>query len=100
METCLCSFKKLFREKHGRYLGYYLDRQSEEVIQAEQDGWHGIDWNVLWQARNETLDNRLIGRRKIEEERFTFFLRSGRIDRLEWMFNDTDLPVGLEAFYG
>ena len=52
METCLCSFKKIFREHHGRYLGYYLDRQSEEIQQAEKDGWHGIDWNVLWQARN------------------------------------------------
>lgn len=99
METCLCSFKKIFREKHGRYLGYYLDRQSEEILQAEQDGWYGIDWNVLWQARNETLDIRLTGRKEIEDERFTFFLRSGRIDRLDWMFNDNDLPVGLEAFY-
>ena len=26
METCLCSFKKIFRENHGRYLGYYLDQ--------------------------------------------------------------------------
>lgn len=99
METCLCSFKKIFREKKGRYLGYYLDRQSEEILQAEQDGWYGIDWDVLWQARNETLDERLAGRRDIEDERFTFFLRSGRIDRLDWMFSDNDLPVGLEAFY-
>jgi hypothetical protein len=59
METCLCSFKKLFREHHGRYLGYYLDRQAEEIMQCEQDGWYGIDWNVLWQSRNETIDLRL-----------------------------------------
>ena len=99
METCLCSFKKIFRERNGRYLGYYLDRQSEEIAQAEQDGWSGIEWNVLWQARDELLDKRLSGRAKIDKERFTFFLNSGRIDRLDWMFKDNHVMSGLEAFY-
>ena len=100
METCLCSFKKIFRAHHGRYLGYYLDRQSEEVIQAEGDGWDGIEWNVLWQARNETLDQRLIGRNKINKEKFTSYLDSGRIEKLDWMFDD-EQPVkqGLEAIW-
>jgi hypothetical protein len=56
METALCSFKKLFRRKHGRYLGYYLDRQAEEIKKVEADGWDGIDWQPLYQAREETLD--------------------------------------------
>ena len=56
METALCSFKKLFRRKHGRYLGYYLDRQAEEIKKVEADGWDGIDWKPLWDARNETVD--------------------------------------------
>lgn len=100
METCLCSFKKIFREHHGRYLGYYLDRQSEEIMQAEQDGWYGIDWNVLWQARNETLDSRLTGRKNINKEMFTSYINSGRISKLEWMFEDeTQVLTGLEAFY-
>lgn len=99
METCLCSFKKIFREHHGRYLGYYLDRQSEEIEQAEQDGWGGIDWDVLWQARNETLDERLAGRGKIDKEKFTFYLRTGRIDRLSWMFDDEEEKIGLEALW-
>lgn len=99
METCLCSFKKIFRERNGRYLGYYLDRQSEEIMQAEQDGWYGIEWNVLWQARDETLDERLTGRNTINKERFAFFLNSGRIDRLDWMFDDEKSMTGLEAFY-
>lgn len=100
METCLCSFKKIFREHHGRYLGYYLDRQSEEVMQAEGDGWTGIEWNVLWQARNETLDQRLVGRNKINKEKFTSYLDSGRIEKLDWMFDD-EQPVkqGLEAIW-
>ena len=99
METCLCSFKKIFRAKHGRYLGYYLDRQAEEIIKAEGDGWYGIDWDVLWQARNETIDLRLDRKTGIEKENFTFFLNSGRIDKLEWMFEDEEKPLmGLEMF--
>lgn len=99
METCLCSYKKIFREHHGRYLGYYLDRQSEEILQAETDGWYGIEWNVLWQARNETLDSRLTGRNKINKERFTFYTRTGIIDTLDWMFDDVVQKVGLEAIW-
>jgi hypothetical protein len=99
METCLCSFKKIFREKHGRYLGYYLDRQSEEIMIAEGDGWYGIEWNVLWQAREETLNKFLAGRTKINKEKYPAFIRSGKIDLLELMFNDeVKQPVGLEAF--
>lgn len=96
METCLCSFKKIFREHHGRYLGYYLDRQSEEIMQAEHDGWYGIEWNVLWQARNETLVPELSGRNKINKENFTYFLRSGRLQRMDWMFED-NTEMGLYA---
>ena len=99
METCLCSFKKIFRAKHGRYLGYYLDRQAEEIMQCESDGWYGIDWNVLWQAREETIDLRLDHKRGIEKENFTYFLNSGKIDKLEWMFDDEEIPlIGLENF--
>jgi hypothetical protein len=101
METCLCSFKKIFREHHGRYLGYYLDRQSEEIQQAERDDWTGIEWNVLWQARDETLDGKLaIRNAKIDKEKFTFFLRTGRIERLDWMFDDEEpIKEGLEAIW-
>lgn len=99
METCLCSYKKIFREHHGRYLGYYLERQSEEIQQAEQDGWYGIEWNVLWQARNETLDPRLIGKTIINKERFGNFLNSGRFEKLDWLFKDEEpIVTGLEAF--
>jgi hypothetical protein len=101
METCLCSFKKIFREHHGRYLGYYLDRQSEEIQQAERDGWTGIEWEVLWQARDETLDTRLVGRNNINKEKFTSFVRSGKIERLEWLFGDDHGPAHgtLEALW-
>ncbi len=100
METCLCSFKKIFRAHHGRYLGYYLDRQSEEIEQAEGDGWNGIQWNVLWQARNETLELSLAQRQNIKPEKFTSFLGSGRIEKLDWMFEDEEpVKIGLEAIW-
>ena len=99
METCLCSFKKIFREKHGRYLGYYLDRQAEEITKAESDGWYGIDWNVMWQSREETIDIRLDNRRGIDKERFPNFIRTGRLENLDWLFDDEE-PIlnGLEMF--
>jgi len=99
METCLCSFKKLFRVKHGRYLGYYLDRQAEEITKASGDEWHGIDWDVLWQARTETIDSRLDYDMGTDKEKFHSFLLSGKLDKLEWMFNDEKpVQVGLEMF--
>ncbi len=99
METCLCSFKKIFREHHGRYLGYYLDRQAEEITKAEGDGWYGIDWDVLWQSREETIDLRLDHKRGIDKEKFSTFVRTGQMEKLEWMFNDEQpLSMGLEAF--
>jgi len=99
METCLCSFKKIFRAHHGRYLGYYLDRQAEEIKQAEKDGWYGIDWDVLWQARNETIDLRLDQDRGIDKDRFSSFLNTGKLENLEWMFEDEEpVLVGLERF--
>lgn len=88
METCLCSFKKLFRTHHGRYLGYYLDRQAEEIMKVEQDGWSGIEWEVLWQARAETLDLTLSNKTGINKSKFDSFLKTGQLDRLEMMYED------------
>lgn len=99
METCLCSFKKIFRVSRGRYLGYYLDRQAEEILQCEQDGWNGIDWDVLWDARNETIDLRLDTKNGINKDKFSSFLNSGKLENLEWMFNDEQqVLTGLEMF--
>ena len=99
METCLCSFKKIFREHHGRYLGYYLDRQAEEIMQCEKDGWFGIEWQVLWDARNETIDLRLDSKHGIVKENFTSFVRTGKMSNLEWMFDDEEyVNTGLEMF--
>ena len=99
METALCAFKKIFRVRHGRYLGYYLDRQAEEIRKVEQDGWDGIEWEVLWQARKETLYLTLQEKSGIKKERFSSFLDTGRIDKLHMMYNDeTPVTMGLEEF--
>lgn len=82
METCLCSFKKLFRKSRGRYLGYYLDRQAEEIAQCEKDGWVGIDWNPLWDARTETIIDKRLLTNHINSGRMGYYLDSGIIDYL------------------
>lgn len=93
METCLCSYKKIFRKTNGRYLGYYLDRQSEEITQIEKDGWNGVDWNVLWQAREEVLPKKLSQKHaKIQKEKFPLFLETGKIEYIE------SIKTGLELF--
>ena len=57
METVCCSFYKLFRDHKTRYLGYYLDRQAQEIRKVEQDNWIGIDWQPFWDCREESLDD-------------------------------------------
>lgn len=80
METALCAYKKLHRVKQGRYIGYYLDRQSEEVTKAESDGWEGIDWDVIWQAREEVIGSILAPRHaKVDKEKMKLFLEKGTI---------------------
>lgn len=90
METCLCSFKKLYRRSRGRYLGYYLDRQAEEIKKVEADGWVGIDWQPMWQARKETIDSKWL-MDTIDPNLFNTFLDTG-------YFEPADRS-GLEAFF-
>lgn len=78
METCLCSFKKIYRVKDGRYLGYYLDRQAEEISKVERDGWNGINWKPLWDARLETLEPYLSRSKYIQTEK----MENGQFDNL------------------
>jgi hypothetical protein len=78
METCLCSFKKLFRTRDGRYLGYYLDRQAEEIQKVEKDGWIGINWKPLWQCREEIVDKKWLTN-AIDPAKMHLFLKTGDI---------------------
>ena len=79
LETTLCAFKKTFRIKNGRYLGYYLDRQFEDIKQVENDLWPGIDWSLLWQGRKEILDPRTNRDTGVIGEDMEFFLKTGQI---------------------
>lgn len=83
LETVLCSYKKIFRKTNGRYLGYYLDRQAEEIKKVEQDGWNGIDWQVFWDGRKETLDHNLHISKNIKKHMFPVFLDTGDFKRNE-----------------
>lgn len=52
LETTLCAYRKFMDGK--RYVGYYLDRQATEIEKMADHVRHGVDWNVLWQYREET----------------------------------------------
>lgn len=90
METCLCSFKKLFRTREGRYLGYYIDRQLEEIRKVENDNWFGIDWNPMHQAREEKLDRNYLTN-GIDKSKMVLFLETNN-------FDPVGRSMGLEAF--
>ena len=83
METALCSFKKLFRTRDGRYLGYYLDRQAEEIRKVEADGWYGVDWEIMWDYRNECLLPGINYRNAtIDKKRMRTFPETGQMPEL------------------
>jgi hypothetical protein len=52
IETTLCAYGKYHLGK--RYIGYYLNRQGEEIAKTEKLVPDGVDWRVLWQYRKET----------------------------------------------
>jgi hypothetical protein len=100
METALCSFKKLSRKKKGRYLGYYLDRQAEEIKKVEGDEWTGIYWQLLWDAREETLLPEL-QHNFVDEKKMEHFLDTGTVAGLERFWDDepeTDIETNILRF--
>ena len=58
IETTLCAYKKHFYGK--RHVGYYIDRQLDEIEAMEQKVTTGVDWQVLRNYRAETFDNRFL----------------------------------------
>jgi hypothetical protein len=60
-ETILCAYRKYRRTLEGkagatgkRWIGFYLDRQVDEIAKMEDHVRDGVCWNVLWQYREET----------------------------------------------
>lgn len=87
LETTLCAFKKTFRKNKGRYLGYYLDRQFEDIKKVQEDNWAGIDWDLLWQGRKEILDHRTIRDTGVSKEDMEYFLETGKIKYIDYLKN-------------
>ena len=54
IETTLCAYKKFKLGK--RHVGFYLDRQADEIAKMRKVVPQGVDWNVLWQYRSETYN--------------------------------------------
>lgn len=52
IETTLCAYKKYRYGK--RWVGYYLDRQADEISTMQAAVSDGVDWSVLWDYRRET----------------------------------------------
>jgi len=62
-ETILCAYRKYRRTLEGkagatgkRWIGYYLDRQADEIAKMEGHVTDGVAWRVLWEYRKETYD--------------------------------------------
>jgi hypothetical protein len=78
LETIACAAKKLWRVRDGRYVGFYLDRQSEDIMKTASRGWVGIDWRPMWEAREETIPSQFVPRyAKVDKTKMSFFLDTG-----------------------
>lgn len=69
VETVLCAFKKLFRERDSRYVGYYLDRQHIDIVKTSSNDWYGVEWKLLWDARDELLHKHMLND-ALQKDRF------------------------------
>ena len=58
VETVLCAYKKLFW--NTRYLGYYIDRQMEDIIKMQNNVVH-MNWEVLWEFRERFHHPQFLG---------------------------------------
>lgn len=80
LETSLCAYYKLFHAK--RYVGYYIDRQMEEIISMEKLVPDGVNWNLLWQFRREHFSPLSLGEIQgwigIRENMMNYFLNTGQ----------------------
>lgn len=60
LETLACAFKKIWRKADSRYVGYYNDRAADDIKKTASMGWNGIDWQLLWDARQATIPEEYI----------------------------------------
>lgn len=60
LETLACAFKKIWRTNDSRYVGYYNDRIADDIRNTSGQGWNGVDWDLLWDARQECVPKKYI----------------------------------------
>ena len=58
VETTLCAYKKYRNGK--RYVGYYIDRMKNEIDKMSNSSTYGVEWDTLWQFRQETFDKKYL----------------------------------------
>lgn len=80
IESTICAYSKLF--KGTRYLGYYIDRFQEELIQARENGYPEEDILLLWQLRSKVSLPTFLGEyggwRGIRKERCKLWIEEGK----------------------
>lgn len=82
-ESNLCAYRKYF--KGTMYLGYYLDRQLEELrkLQKQIPDWYNL-WEHLFQLRKDVYPAELLGEiggwNGIRKELMQNFLTGGKMD--------------------
>lgn len=86
LETVFCAYYKYKKypleksDKKIRYIGYYLDRELEEIQFMEENVKQGIDWSIFYDYRKETynldylleISNKNKYRFKKQEENYLF----------------------------
>lgn len=88
-ESTLCSWKGYWRPKKGRYLGFYHDRVINEIEKTRATPVAvGVDWDVLYQFRRETIIPEYLG--ELAEPP-----RTGVYKPWEHVLRDTGRMVGL-----
>lgn len=60
LETLACAFKKIWRTNDSRYVGYYNDRIADDIRKTSDNGWDGVDWQLLWDARHECVPEKYL----------------------------------------
>lgn len=60
LETLACAFKKIWRTNDSRYVGYYNDRIADDIRKTSEQGWDGVDWQLLWDAREECVPKKYL----------------------------------------
>ena len=81
IESTICAYSKLF--KGTRYLGYYIDRFQEELIQALKNDYPEKDMYTLFGLRARVTPNAYLGEfmgwAGIRKERNKLWLKEGRL---------------------